>query len=106
MSRHDWSRRRFLRGLGGAALGLPFLESLGWRRGVRSEQADRSIYSVFVRQANGVAQEYKGYPNATSKTLYDEPERFWLRASGDACLEFQREGVGFTWLEYRRDGQP
>ena len=28
MSRRDWSRRRFLRGIGGAALGLPFLESL------------------------------------------------------------------------------
>ena len=75
MSRRDWSRRRFLRGIGGAALGLPFLESLGWRRGTRAEPVERPIYSVFMRQANGVAQAYQD-------ALYDEPERFWPRELG------------------------
>jgi hypothetical protein len=80
MSRRDWSRRRFLRGLGGAAMGLPFLESLGWRRGVRAEPVERPIYSVFMRQANGVAQAYQD-------ELYDEPERFWPRALGPLTKE-------------------
>ena len=56
-------------------MALPFLESLGWRRGVRAEPRERPIYSVFMRQANGVAQEFKD-------ELYDEPERFWPRKLG------------------------
>ena len=80
MSSHRWSRRRFLRGVGGAMMALPFLESLGWRRGVRADVRQRPIYSVFMRQANGVAQEFKS-------DLYDEPERFWPRELGALTKE-------------------
>jgi hypothetical protein len=47
------SRRMVLGGLGGAVLGLPLLESL------RARAADAEVphYAVFVRQANGVAQQ-------------------------------------------------
>ena len=75
MSGRSVTRRRFLRGIGGATLALPFLESLGWRRGAKSVPGDRPIYSVFMRQANGVAQRYQD-------ELHDEPERFWPRELG------------------------
>ncbi|MDP6946448.1 MAG: DUF1552 domain-containing protein, partial [Myxococcota bacterium] len=80
MSRRALSRRRFLRGIGGAALALPFLESLGWRRGSTAVEIDRPIYSVFVRQANGVAQAYT-YSDTHSWAV-SEPERFWPRETG------------------------
>ncbi|MCP4806009.1 MAG: DUF1552 domain-containing protein [Proteobacteria bacterium] len=60
------SRRRFLKGLGGLTLGLPFLPSIHAARA-----AGPPVYSVFVRAGNGVAQE-EG----------DEPERFWPSATG------------------------
>jgi hypothetical protein len=56
------SRRAVLRGLGGVALALPFLESLAPRAGA----AAGPRYAVFVRQANGCSQED-----------YGEPEGFW-----------------------------
>ncbi|MFO7565302.1 MAG: DUF1552 domain-containing protein [Enhygromyxa sp.] len=63
-------RRRFLFGVGGAALGLPFLESLAPRKaGARGLEPAR--FAVFVRQANGVAQAGGG-----------EPEQFWPTAPG------------------------
>lgn len=64
------SRRRFLRGLGGMALALPFLESLGRPREALAAEG-RPIYSVFVRQGNGVQQAWQ-----------DEPERFWPSQTG------------------------
>jgi hypothetical protein len=60
------SRRMFLRGLGGAALGLPFLEAQA-----RAASAPTPHYAVFLRQANGVAQADNG-----------EPEQYWPRATG------------------------
>jgi hypothetical protein len=64
------SRRMFLRGLGGVTLGLPFLESLVPRE-ARAVAAEVPHYSVFVRQANGVAQADNG-----------EPEQYWPRTPG------------------------
>lgn len=63
------SRRAFLRGLGGITLALPFLETLAPRDALAQE--GRPIYSVFVRQGNGVQQAWN-----------NEPERFWPRQTG------------------------
>jgi hypothetical protein len=66
----DPSRRNFLRGAGGVALALPFLESL-------SAGADTGgRYAVFVRQANGVSQADG-----------DEPDRFWPSKLGPMTIE-------------------
>lgn len=55
-------RRNFLRGLGGIALALPFLESIGPRN---ARAGGYPTFAVIMRQANGVVQ----------KT--DEPEMFF-----------------------------
>jgi hypothetical protein len=60
-------RRHFLRGLGGAVIALPFLETFAPKRALA---AGAPPYAIFMRQANGVAQ----------KT--DEPEMFWPKAHG------------------------
>ncbi len=62
-------RRRFLFGLGGVAVGLPFLESLSMRRSKAAPMPQK--FAVFLRQANGVVQK--------SGT---EPERWWPTAPG------------------------
>jgi hypothetical protein len=69
------TRRRFLAGLGGATLGLPLLESVRFlpRHTARAEVVGPPIYSVFVRQGNGVQQADPGR---------GEPERFWPRQTG------------------------
>jgi hypothetical protein len=61
-------RRRFLRGLGGAVLGLPLFEA--WRP--RGARAATPPTAVFVVNMNGVQQAGFG----------SEPERFWPRALG------------------------
>lgn len=63
-------RRRFLRGLGGAAIALPFLETFAPKKRAAAGEADVPSFAVFIRQANGVAQE----------TFDGEPERFWPTA--------------------------
>jgi hypothetical protein len=67
------TRRRFLAGLGGAAVALPVLESVKFLGSSRARAAADAapVYSVFVRQGNGVAQAWA-----------DEPERFWPRNLG------------------------
>jgi hypothetical protein len=65
-------RRRFLRGLGGAAVALPFLESVRWVRRGHAEVPEKRVYSMFIRQGNGVQQAGFG----------GEPERFWPRTLG------------------------
>jgi len=70
------SRRMFLRGIGGVTLGLPLLESLAPRSahattGTGTGMGGTPHYSVFMRQANGVAQEDNG-----------EPEQYWPRSTG------------------------
>lgn len=67
------TRRRFLSGVGGAAVALPFLESVRWTGGkARAATPTTPIYSFFIRQGNGCQQA--GYA--------DEPERFWPRDLG------------------------
>jgi len=63
------TRRIVLKGIGGAILGLPLLESLG-RREARAQSAGES-FAIFFRQANGVAQE------TNSDEIGYEPERFY-----------------------------
>jgi hypothetical protein len=62
------NRRLFLRGLAGVVVALPFLETFAPKR---ARAAGPPPFAVFVRQANGVAQETN-----------DEPERFWPYALG------------------------
>jgi hypothetical protein len=64
------SRRRVLRGLGGVALALPFLEGLV-PRAARAQSAPNDAFAIFFRQANGVAQQSGS-----------EPERFFPRTLG------------------------
>jgi hypothetical protein len=58
-------RRTFLRGIGGAVVGLPFLEGLSPRRAAAVQPSSK--FAVFVRQGNGVQQA----------TTTGEPESFW-----------------------------
>jgi hypothetical protein len=64
------NRRRFLRGVGGVVVALPFLESLrsSTEKQARAADGDVPAFAIFVRQGNGVSQ-------AT-----DEPERYWPSA--------------------------
>jgi hypothetical protein len=74
------NRRLFLRGLGGVAVGLPFLEALMPRD---ASAAGYAPYAIFMRQANGCAQD-----------TGDEPERFWpyqLGALTQTDLETQTD---------------
>jgi uncharacterized protein DUF1552 len=66
------NRRRFLTGLGGAAVALPFLESVRWSRRASAATPTKKVYSMFIRQGNGCQQA--GYGS--------EPERFWPRNLG------------------------
>ncbi|MBL9028588.1 MAG: DUF1552 domain-containing protein [Myxococcales bacterium] len=65
--RSQSSRRRFLRGMGGVAMALPFLESLAPRKSAKAADGDAPTFAIFIRQGNGFAQE----------TFDGEPERFW-----------------------------
>lgn len=69
-------RRRFLQGLGGAMIALPFLESIRFISSARAQASSPTIYSVFVRQGNGVQQ-----------AMDSEPERFWPRELGKITTE-------------------
>ena len=65
-------RRRFLKGLGGAAVALPFLESVRYVSKASAAGPTTPVYSFFIRQGNGCQQA--GYNS--------EPERFWPRSLG------------------------
>lgn len=68
-------RRRFLRGAGGALLGLPWLEALDG--GVaRAQSSAVPPFAIFFRQADGVASAQN------TGEIGAEPERFWPRAEG------------------------
>lgn len=69
------SRRTVLRGLGGAALALPFLESLRSPRTAAAAPGDNS-FAIFFRQANGVAAAQN------TDEIGAEPERFWPTEAG------------------------
>ena len=68
------NRRFVLKGFGGVALALPFLEGLVPRQ-ARAQSIDRR-FAIFFRQANGVAQAQ------TTGELGNEPERFFPRDLG------------------------
>lgn len=79
-NRFGFGRRAFLRGAGGVALGLPFLESV---MPAHAAPEVGTRFAIWCRQANGVAQAFT-----------DEPERFWPRDLGPlttAGLEGQTE---------------
>lgn len=63
-------RRTFLVGASGVTLGLPLLETFAPRK-ARADAPGVPRFAVFVRQANGVAQEGGG-----------EPEQYWPYAPG------------------------
>ncbi|MBK7586026.1 MAG: DUF1552 domain-containing protein [Myxococcales bacterium] len=67
------SRRLVLKGLGGVALGLPFLESFGVSEAKAADEVQP--FAIFLRQANGVA-------TALKSEVGDEPERFWPKSVG------------------------
>ncbi len=58
------NRRAFLRGAGGVAVGLPFLEGLPERSAWA--QSQKPVFGFFICTANGVVQQYQ-----------TEPEKFW-----------------------------
>ncbi len=66
------NRRRFLQGLGGVAVALPFLESVRWSSRATAAVPAKRVYSMFIRQGNGVQQA--GYGG--------ELERFWPAKTG------------------------
>jgi len=75
-----FSRRKFLVGLGGAAVGLPFLEGLTAKT-ARADNAPKP-YALFYRRGNGVQQAtftHDTYPASGWYTPKDtpEPERWW-----------------------------
>ena len=74
-SRPSLSRRLFLWGAGGVAVGLPFLEGLQPRR-LRAAPPERPRFAAFVRQANG-CQQAEGM----------EPEGFWPHDLGAVTNE-------------------
>lgn len=73
---HSSSRRRFLRGIGGATLALPLLDAFQPRR---ASAATPAVPCVFVVEMNGV-QQAMGY-GVDGKQL-NEPERFWPSSAG------------------------
>jgi hypothetical protein len=78
------SRRLVLAGLGGAALGLPLLES--WPRLAKAQTAaGPEPFVVFFRQACGVAT------TQLTPAMTTEPERFWPREFGALTAANVRE---------------
>lgn len=69
------SRRHVLRGLGGAVLGLPWLEGLA-PKPARAQEAGGAPFAIFFRQANGVAAQQD------TSEIGSEPERFWPSSTG------------------------
>ncbi|MGQ0504396.1 MAG: DUF1552 domain-containing protein [Myxococcaceae bacterium] len=64
------NRRRFLKGLGGAMVALPWLETFAGRNAAHAA-GDVPPFLVIMRQANGVQQ-----------AIGDEPENFWPLSLG------------------------
>jgi hypothetical protein len=71
MSKRNFGRRRFLRGVGGVVVGLPALDVFQRSRAQAAPPAPRKIYSALMLQQNGSVQGTNG-----------EPDRFWPRAMG------------------------
>lgn len=71
-------RRRFLAGIAGASVALPFLESVAFvgPRSVAKADAGPGTYTMFFKQGNGV-QQASG----------SEPDRFWPTETGALTRE-------------------
>jgi len=69
------NRRLVLTGIGGALLGLPWLESVR-PRSAWAQASSTPPFAIFFRQANGVAAEQD------TNEVGREPERFWPTAPG------------------------
>lgn len=69
------NRRLVLQGIGGALLGLPWLEGVR-PRSAWAQAASAPPFAIFFRQANGVAAEQD------TNEIGKEPERFWPTATG------------------------
>lgn len=74
------SRRMVLKGAGGVAVALPFLEGLAPRKATAAEEGVEP-FAIFLRQANGVAAEQ------TTGEIGNEPERFWPHQLGPLTPE-------------------
>lgn len=90
------TRRMMLKGLGGATLALPLLESFSPRHASAQDMADQR-FAVFFRQANGVAarQSVEGGSGF-------EPERFWPAQYG-ALTPQTMAGLALEELVDHRD---
>lgn len=86
------SRRVVLRGIGGAAIALPLLESIGGGRA--QADGDAPPYAIFFRQANGVAA-------AQNTEIGSEPERFWPRDLGPLTTDSLRDRALDELTDYR-----
>ena len=80
-------RHLVLGGLGGALLGLPWLESLRGRSAL-AQSAAAPPFAIFFRQANGVAAEQD------TSEIGQEPERFWPTATGPLSAETLSDRAG------------
>ena len=74
-----FGRRGFLTGVGGVAVGLPFLEAFAPRKAM-AEAEGVEPFAIFFRQANGVAC-------AQNTEFGMEPESFWPMAHGPLTME-------------------
>ena len=72
------SRRAFLAGAGGVAVGLPFLEGLAPRQAKAATSVDP--FAIFLREANGAAAEQ-------NTVVGSEPERFWPTEHGSLTFD-------------------
>jgi hypothetical protein len=84
LPRRSLSRRRFLRGLGGVAIGLPLLESVPgclMPPEVAGPGDNEGPFAIFFRQPCGVAAAQD------TDEIGDEPERFWPREIGPLTRE-------------------
>ncbi|MEM9194629.1 MAG: DUF1552 domain-containing protein [Myxococcota bacterium] len=75
-------RRAFLGGVGGAALGLPFLESVVLEDRTAAALNQPPVFTAFFKQGNGVQQEYPAL---------GEPDRFWPSVPGPLTPSILRE---------------
>jgi len=78
-SRPRLDRRRFLLGVGGVAVALPFLESIHAPSRVQAGP-DRFRFAFFVRAGNGLAQQQRGWPGGMEGE--PAPQEFWPPAPG------------------------
>ncbi len=87
-----FSRRKFLLGVGGAVVGLPFFEGLV-PKNARGAGAGPQPYALFYRRGNGVQQavfERNSYPASGWYTPTEprEPERWWPMADASTPIPY------------------